>query len=160
MADVESTLVLVASDLLSNDEETELKNLFMKFDGDSNGELDVEELAKMITNMQVIAPMEDLKALIDAVDVNQNGTIDCRELVGLIEKTINESFSSDEVMEAFNLIDEEATGNITSISLGKAMAKADVGITSEDIEYLFTAADESGDGEISFSEFRNIVLGF
>ena len=47
----------------------------------------------MITNMQVIAPMEDLKALIDAVDVNQNGTIDCRELVGLIEKTINESFS-------------------------------------------------------------------
>ena len=46
MADVESTLVLVASDLLSNDEETELKNLFMKFDGDSNGKIwDFKKLA-------------------------------------------------------------------------------------------------------------------
>ena len=59
----------------------------------SKGELDVNELSKMITHLQVIAPMEDLRALIAAVDVNLNGTIDCSELVGLIENTINETFS-------------------------------------------------------------------
>lgn len=148
------------SDLLSERESEELNSLFLKFDGDNNGELDVEELSKLVANLQVIANLDDLKALIDTVDEDHNGTIDCVELVGLISRTLSETFSSDEVMEAFNLIDEGGTGLINSVTMGKAMSNADVGISPEDIDYLFTVADESGDGEISYSEFRNIVLGF
>ncbi|KAL5255787.1 hypothetical protein ACHWQZ_G011123 [Mnemiopsis leidyi] len=142
---------------LSKEEVDELYVLFDKFDDNGNGELDVEELTKLIHNLGVIAGNEDMKNLVDAIDDNMSGTIDCWELVNYIDRVMAEDFTTDEIMEAFNLIDVDKGGEISLEELRHAMKSADVGITKPEMEYMFRKVDRNGDGNITFSEFRSLL---
>ncbi|XP_063674982.1 uncharacterized protein LOC134811820 [Bolinopsis microptera] len=142
---------------LDKDEVDELNALFDKFDDNGNGELDVGELTKLISNLGVIARDEDLKNLVDAIDDNLSGTIDCWELVNYIDKIMADDFTSEEIVEAFNLMDVDQGGEISLEELRDAMKDADVGITKTEMDYMFRKVDRNGDGNLSLSEFRSLL---
>ena len=52
---------------LSEEEETEMKHFFTKYDVDENGMLELDELQKMFANFNVVALKEDIKAFFDRV---------------------------------------------------------------------------------------------
>ncbi|KAL5247948.1 hypothetical protein ACHWQZ_G017198 [Mnemiopsis leidyi] len=144
---------------LSEEEETEMKHFFTKYDVDENGMLELDELQKMFANFNVIALKEDIKAFFERVDTDQDGTVDYDELMAYIEQIMAEKCSSDDVLDAFNLIDEDGSGEVSHQEVAVAMQKADVGIPAEDIMYLLEEADLNNDGTISFSEFRSLIFG-
>eukprot|EP00116_Pleurobrachia_bachei_P012952 sb/3473214/ len=117
-----------AYELIDYIERTSVLNF--RFDGDGNGQLDGDEFQRLINNMGVSAPKEDLDNMIKEIDGNGSGTIEAYELIDYIERTSVLNFSGDEIMEAFNLIDHDSGGEITLEELTKALQSADVGISS------------------------------
>ncbi|XP_063689244.1 calmodulin-alpha-like [Bolinopsis microptera] len=144
---------------LTKEEETEMKNMFITYDIDANGSLELDELQKMFASFNVIALKEDLKAFFEKVDTDQDGTVDFDELMLYIEEIMAEQPNSDDIMDAFNLIDADGNGEVSHEEVAVAMQKADVGILTKDIIYLLEEADLNTDGKISFSEFRSLIYG-
>ncbi|KAL5247008.1 hypothetical protein ACHWQZ_G019019 [Mnemiopsis leidyi] len=142
---------------LNKEEVDELYALFDKFDDDGNGELELDELSKMMNNLGVIACKDDLKNLLDAIDDDLSGTIDCWELVEYIDRMLADEFTNDELIEAFNMIDSDKGGEISLEELRVAMQSADCGVTKPEMEYLFRKVDRNHDGNISFSEFSRLL---
>ena len=47
------------------------------------------------------------------MDTDQDGTVDYDELMAYIEEIMSEKSTSDEVVDAFNLIDEDGSGEVS-----------------------------------------------
>ena len=144
---------------LTNEEEQEIKDFFMRYDTDDNGMLDLEELQKLFANFNVVALQDDIKAFFERVDKDKDGTVDYDELMTYIEEILAERYTNEDIESAFNLIDEDGSGEVSHEEVAVAMAKADVGIPHDEILYLLEEADLNRDGTISFSEFRSILFG-
>ena len=54
---------------LTKEEETEMKSMFISYDIDANGTLELDELQKMFASFNVIALKEDLKAFFEKVTI-------------------------------------------------------------------------------------------
>ena len=54
---------------LTREEETEMKSMFISYDIDANGTLELDELQKMFASFNVIALKEDLKAFFEKVTI-------------------------------------------------------------------------------------------
>ena len=121
--------------------------------------LDLDELQKLFANFNVIALQEDIAAFFDRVDTDRDGTVDYDELLTYIEEILAEKYTNDDLISAFNLIDEDGSGEVSHEEVALAMGKADVGIPHDDILYLLEEADLNNDGTISFAEFRSILFG-
>lgn len=145
---------------LTNEETVEMIDFFNKYDRNTNGQLELDELQKLFASMNVIALKDDIEAFFDRVDKDKDGTIDFDELMIVIEDILAEKYNNDDIIDAFSIIDEDGSGSLTNAEVADAMEKADVGISQEDILYLLEEADVSGDGLISFSEFRSLLFGF
>eukprot|EP00116_Pleurobrachia_bachei_P012519 sb/3472781/ len=142
---------------LTEEEEDQMRSFFQKFDVDENGMLDTEELRQLFINFNVVATAEDISEFLTRVDRDDDGTIDYDEFMTLIEDIMSENYSAEEVIEAFNLIDEDASGDVTLDEVASALGKADVEIPPEDMKNLLETADINRDGRICFSEFRTLI---
>ncbi|XP_063693681.1 uncharacterized protein LOC134825435 [Bolinopsis microptera] len=153
---------------LTDEELRDLKGLFVKFDSDGNGELDVDEMKLLIDQLKIVATTDDLKIMYNELDLDGSGTIDCAEMLGTIENYLREVYSSTELSESFTQLcscvveneegDEEGDELITAKDLANAMCLAGVYMTEEEVTNLLDEVDESGDGTIDFTEFRNTLL--
>ena len=143
---------------LTDEEEKEIRNFFLQCDVDDNGQLEMDELQDMFRSLNVVATKEDIMAIFEKVDVDESGTVDCFELVEFIKEVVSECSNTDDVVEAFSLIDEDKNGVVTIEEMASAMERADVGIPLDDV--LFVMDEANVHGEISFSDFASLMLGF
>ena len=144
---------------LTDEEEEEIKNFFVKYDENNNGMLEVDELHQMILNFHIPATREEMTEVFEKVDVDHNGTVDYFELMEFIKEVVTESSTTEDVVEAFTLIDEDKNGVLSMEEMALAMKKADVGIPQDDIVYLMSEANINKDDTISFSQFASLMLG-
>lgn len=144
---------------LTDEEEGEIRNFFLQCDMDDNGLLDVAELQQMFKNLNVATSMEDIKTIFEKVDGDQDGTVDCFELIEFIREVIAECANNDDIVEAFSLIDEDKNGVVTLEEMADAMEKADVGIPLNDVYCVMDEANIDTNGVLSFSDFTSIMLG-
>ncbi|XP_063690513.1 uncharacterized protein LOC134823094 [Bolinopsis microptera] len=110
-----------STNALTTEEEEEMKHFFTTYDVDENGMLELDELQKMFANFNVIALKEDIKAFFERVDTDRDGTVDFDELMQYIEEIMAEKSTSDEVVDAFNLIDEDGSGEVSHEEVAVAM---------------------------------------
>jgi len=103
---------------------------------------------------------EELQAMVDEVDDDGSGVIEFDEFVQMIVLKMERAMMDDEkqVKKAFDVFDEEGTGQITTAALqtalGKRMGKS---VTMEEARDMINAADKDGDGTVDFSEFVNFA---
>jgi len=65
----------------------------------------------------------------------------------------------DELREAFNLFDADGSGSIDMKEISKAMKVMGIKISKEELTKMISDVDSSGDGDIDFSEFLQMMTG-
>ncbi len=99
----------------------------------------------------------------DKLDFNNNGSLDYSEflIAHLDAKLINE----DRLREVFNLFDVDGSGTITADEIKKLLGgKGNAGtgdaidVDDNEWEQILKEVDEDNNGEISFEEFRDMIL--
>ena len=106
--------------LLTPRERDDLNKLFKEFDGDGNGDIDAEELKLLTENLKIMTTSEDIKIMMNQLDEDGSGTIDVDELLQLIDETLTETYTEEEIVESFKSISQcEVTdeGEITALKL-------------------------------------------
>lgn len=69
-------------------------------------------------------------------------------------------FTEEEIKEAFNVLDMNKDGGITSEDLSFFLDFIGEKVTTEEIEEMIRMCDKDGSGEVKFEDFKNLAGGW
>ncbi|XP_057963073.1 probable calcium-binding protein CML15 [Malania oleifera] len=144
---------------LQSDQLQQLKDIFKRFDMDSDGSLTHLELAALLRSLGLKPTGDQLHQLLATMDSNGNGSIEFDELAGAILPGMSDDIlvNQEQLLEVFRSFDRDGNGYITAAELAGSMAKIGQPLTYRELSEMMREADMDGDGVISFHEFATIM---
>ncbi|KAH7516617.1 probable calcium-binding protein CML16 [Ziziphus jujuba] len=145
--------------MLQSEQLKQLKDIFMRFDMDSDGSLTHLELAALLRSLGIKPKGDQIHVLLANMDANGNGFVEFQELVDAIIPDMNEQVfvNQEQLMEVFRSFDRDGNGYITAAELAGSMSKMGHPLTYRELSDMMQEADTNGDGVISFNEFATIL---
>lgn len=138
---------------LTNGQIEQLRDVFLHFDADGSGTIDVDELGSVFESMGQTLSQQELETLMKQADDDGSGEIDFEEFLMLMCTSFGATHSFDgDLLAAFRTFDPEQSGMISLDDL-KAMIRQLVGLEAmEDGELadIVNVAHERGDGYIEY----------
>ncbi|CAL9052085.1 calcium-dependent protein kinase 15-like [Musa acuminata AAA Group] len=144
----------VIAESLSEEEIMGLKEMFKSMDTDNSGTLTVEELKAglpKLGNLGIKISESEVKQLIEAADVDGNGSIDYLEFI-TATMHMNKMEKEDHLFKAFEYFDKDKSGYITIEELEQALTKYNMG-DQQTIKEIIAEVDINNDGRINYEEF-------
>ncbi|XP_059643930.1 probable calcium-binding protein CML15 [Cornus florida] len=137
----------------------QLRDIFSRFDMDSDGSLTQLELAALLRSIGLKPSGDQIHALLSNIDSNNNGAVEFDELVNAITPDINQDIliNQEQLLEVFRSFDRDGNGYITLAELAGSMAKMGQPLTYRELTEMIQEADIDGDGVISFQEFASVM---
>lgn len=127
------------SALLGEELQAEIDEVFRMFDEDDSGAIDTGELASAlytITGEQI--PRDEVLAIMQKYDADNNGYIDRNEFQTMVLERIKGRSFQEEAARAFKLLeDHDLPGYITKESIRKASAETGETLSEADITEMF-----------------------
>ncbi|XP_010549835.1 PREDICTED: probable calcium-binding protein CML18 [Tarenaya hassleriana] len=143
---------------LGDEQLSELREIFRSFDQNKDGSLTELELGSLLRSLGLKPSQDQLDALTQKADRNNNGLIEFSEFVALVEPDLVRCPYTDEQLRAiFKLLDRDGNGYITAAELAHSMAKLGHALTAEELTGMIKEADRDGDGCIDFDEFVQAI---
>ncbi|KAL3850870.1 hypothetical protein ACJIZ3_012752 [Penstemon smallii] len=141
----------VIAQSLSEEEIRGLKSMFSNMDTDQSGTITYEELKSGLARLGSKLSETEVKQLMEAADVDGNGTIDYIEF---ITATMHRHrLERDEhLFGAFQFFDKDNSGYITRDELENAMKEYGMGDEGT-IKEIISEVDTDNDGKINYEEF-------
>ena len=122
----------------------------------SIGFIDVNELMCALRKMGFKPSQQEVTEMISSVDDNGDLAIDFTEFLVLMKSHVGNPDS--DLRYAFSHFDHDASGYITREKLKRVMNKFDRELTDRELEAIFNEVDTDGDGKITFTEFRALMV--
>ncbi|XP_061365211.1 probable calcium-binding protein CML15 [Gastrolobium bilobum] len=137
----------------------QLREIFARFDMDSDGSLTMLELAALLRSLGLKPSGDQIQVLLANMDSNGNGTVEFDELVKTILPEMNSQVlvNQEQLLGVFKCFDRDGNGYISAAELAGAMAKMGQPLTYKELTEMIKEADTDGDGVISFNEFATIM---
>ncbi|KAG5027879.1 hypothetical protein AAZX31_05G015000 [Glycine max] len=137
----------------------QLREIFGRFDMDSDGSLTMLELAALLRSLGLKPSGDQVQALLANMDSNANGKVEFDELIRAILPDINAQvlLNQEQLLGVFKCFDRDGNGYISAAELAGAMAKMGQPLTYRELTEMIKEADTDGDGVISFTEFATIM---
>lgn len=152
-------LIAAAMAAMQTDHLKHLRDIFARFDMDSDGSLTHLELAALLRSLGIKPTGDQMHSMLANMDTNGNGSVEFDELIDAIlpEMTPESLVDQEQLMEVFRSFDRDGNGFITAAELAQSMAKMGHPLTFQELSEMFKEADSDGDGVISFTEFASVM---
>ncbi|KAF5940968.1 hypothetical protein HYC85_022135 [Camellia sinensis] len=142
----------VITDFLSIEEVEDIKETFRKIDTDNDGIVSIEELKVGLQKLGSQLAESELQMLIEAVDTNGKGTLDCGEFVA-VSLYLQRMANDEHLRKAFSYFDKDGNGFIEPDELQDALMEDGVDDCTNVANDIFHEVDTDKDGRISYDEF-------
>lgn len=101
---------------------------------------------------------EELQEMISSVDDNGDKEIDFEEFLILMKSRCLEQDPEKELRDAFAVFDTDGSGSIDRKELKRLMKKLGQALTEAEVDAMMDEVDSNGDGEISYEEFKYMMV--
>ncbi|MBA0826796.1 hypothetical protein Goarm_011617 [Gossypium armourianum] len=145
---------------LDEEQMAELREIFSSFDRNNDGSLTQLELGSLLRSLGLKPSLDQVEALIQKADSNNNGLIEFSEFVVMLAPELQPEkspYSEEQLKQLFKMFDRDGNGFITAAELAQTMAKLGHALTVEELTGMIKEADADGDGRISFDEFSQAI---
>ncbi|KAM1295867.1 hypothetical protein ACFX2I_015695 [Malus domestica] len=141
------------------DQINQLRDIFARFDMDSDGSLTILELTTLLRSLGLKSSGDQVHVLLANMDANGNGSVEFDGLVSAILPDMDEEImvNQKQLLEVFRSFEHDGNGYITAAELAWSMAKMGQPLTYKEVTETIKEADTDGDGVISFNEFATIM---
>ncbi|KAL3835837.1 hypothetical protein ACJMK2_021300 [Sinanodonta woodiana] len=143
---------------LSEEQLKAYRDAFDQFDKDGNGYITMSELMTVMKSLGYNPSKKTLERIIKEVDMDDSGTVDFSEFLILMVHHMRDEFSHEDLKEIFSVIDKNGDGYICADDLRQTLRSLDFQLSYEDVSVMMAEADVSGEGNITFEDFVNIML--
>ncbi|GMI72273.1 calcium-dependent protein kinase 21 [Hibiscus trionum] len=145
----------VIAENLSEEEIKGLKAMFTNIDTDNSGTITYEELKEGLARLGSKLTETEVKQLMEAADVDGNGTIDYIEFISATMHRYRLERGED-LYKAFQYFDKDNSGFITMDEIEAAMKEYGMG-DAANIKQIITEVDTDNDGRINYDEFCTMM---
>ncbi|CAN6357975.1 unnamed protein product [Urochloa humidicola] len=142
--------LLMVADYLPAEELEAIKELFHMLDTNKDGHLTIEELRKGLQSIGHNVHDTDVDMLMEAADIDGNGTLDCKEFV-TVSIYLKKIRSEDHLPKLFSYFDKNGSGYIEMEELKDALSPRG---DQKAIDDIILDVDKDKDGKISYEEFE------
>ncbi|XP_075807172.1 centrin-4 [Microtus pennsylvanicus] len=142
---------------LNDDQKKEIKEAFDLFDVDGSGTIDVKELKIAMRALGFEPKKEEIRQMIAEIDKEGTGTICFEDFFAIMSVKMNEKDEKEEMLKAFKLFDDDATGTISLNNIKRVAKELGENLTEEELQEMLDEADRDGDGEINEEEFLKMM---
>jgi len=133
--------------------EEDLRGIFHEFDLNGDGFIQKNELKAVMVKMGQSPTEDELCAMFNAADQDQDGNIDFHEFL-TIARANPLSLSLKAVFEE---LDVDGDGHITRSELRTAFQRMGHTLTDQEIKAIYKHVDVNNDGKINFQEFCEMM---
>lgn len=151
----QAALTYIVNYLMSKEEKNEMLGMFQSLDTNGDGVLSRDEIYEGYKQtLGEIEAKKEVDRIMSEVDIDNSGTIDYNEFV-MAATNRQKLLNQDKLEATFKIFDKDGSGTISCDEL-----KSLLHIKSEDkktIEDLIKEVDKNSDGEISLSEFKDMM---
>ncbi|KAK4576127.1 hypothetical protein RGQ29_026898 [Quercus rubra] len=145
----------VIAENLSEEEIQGLKAMFTNIDTDKSGTITYDELRTGLARLGSKLSEAEVRQLMDAADVDGNGTIDYIEFITATMHR-HKLEREEHLYKAFQYFDKDNSGFITRDELQSAMKEYGMG-DDETIREIISEVDADNDGRINYEEFCTMM---
>jgi Ca2+-binding EF-hand superfamily protein len=144
----------------SENEMVDFRAAFNMFDLDASGTIETHELKEVLTQLGEAPSDEDIQEMIILVDENKDGVVDFDEFITLMRLRMGDSGEDAEhnLKDVFDIFDADGSGFIDRKEMGSLMKKLAQSLSEDEITAIMEEVDIDGDGEVSFEEFKNLMI--
>lgn len=144
----------VIAERLSEEEIGGLRELFKMIDADDSGSITFEELKEGLRKVGSELMESEIKDLMEAADIDNNGTIDYGEFLAATVH-LNKLEREENLLSAFSFFDKDGSGFITIDELTQACVE--FGLGEVHLEDMIREIDQDNDGQIDYGEFAAMM---
>jgi len=141
----------VIAENIDTEEIQGLKAMFANIDTDNSGTITYEELKEGLAKLGSKLTEAEVKQLMDAADVDGNGSIDYIEFITATMHR-HRLESNENLYKAFQHFDKDSSGYITIDELESALKEYGMGDDAT-IKEVLSDVDSDNDGRINYEEF-------
>lgn len=146
----------VIAEHLSVKEVADIKDMFKKMDINNRGSITLEELKHGLHKQGHQIADADVQILMEAADVDGNGTLDYGEFVA-VSIHLKKLGNDEHLHKAFSYFDKNKSGYIEIEELSDSLAD-DLGANCEEVvNAIIRDVDTDKDGKISYDEFATMM---
>jgi Ca2+-binding EF-hand superfamily protein len=124
----------------------------------SKGTIELHELQSVMKKLGQNPTEKELIEMINSVDDNGDNEIDFEEFLVLMKSRIGERDPERELRDAFAVFDADGSGSIDRNELKRLMKKLGQALSDAELDAMMEEVDTNGDGEISFEEFKFLMV--
>ncbi|KAM7278002.1 hypothetical protein ACFE04_005136 [Oxalis oulophora] len=146
----------VIAEHLSVEEVAGLKEAFEMMDTSKRGKINLEELRSGLQKLGQNIPESDLQTLMEAADVDGDGTLNCAEFVA-VSVHLKKLGNDEHLHKAFSFFDRNQSGYIEIEELRSALNDEADTCSEEVIHAIMQDVDTDKDGRISYDEFASMM---
>ena len=122
------------------------------------GTIELHELQQVMRKLGQNPSEAELIEMISTVDDNGDNEIDFEEFMILMKSRIGEKDPEKELRDAFRVFDTDNSGSIDKKELKRLMKKLGQALSEAELDAMMDEVDTNGDGEISFEEFKELMV--
>ena len=148
---------LIVKYRIDEEQMAEIKEVFVLFDTEHSGSLDCRELKAAMRTLGFEIRKDELMKVMADMGKDIFDTVDFDEFVDIIEPRLQDKNSVDEVAKIFRLFDDDQTQKISLRNLKRVCAELGENLSEQDLQEIIECADRTGDGQLTFEEFYNVV---
>ncbi|BBN09399.1 hypothetical protein MPTK1_4g19490 [Marchantia polymorpha subsp. ruderalis] len=144
-------------DKLFDAEHQQLIEAFKIIDKNGDGKISHQELRAMWATLGEKVTNQELRLMVQEVDVNGDGEIDLGEFIILKSRSEDVEQRARELRVAFSVADADRDGHISASDLQKLMKRLEKKVTIAECYVMLQCVDSDGDNLIDFREFEKFM---
>nr|Q24956.1 RecName: Full=Caltractin; AltName: Full=Centrin [Giardia intestinalis]AAB05594.1 caltractin [Giardia intestinalis] len=142
---------------VSEEMKHEIREAFDLFDADRSGRIDFHELKVAMRALGFDVKKEEIQRIMNEYDRDQLGEITFQDFEEVMIEKISNRDPTEEILKAFRLFDDDATGRISLKNLRRVAKELSENISDEELLAMIQEFDRDGDGEIDEEDFIAIL---
>ncbi|KAL6576138.1 hypothetical protein OROHE_000609 [Orobanche hederae] len=142
---------------LTQQKRQEIREAFELFDTDGSGTIDAKELNVAMRALGFEMSEEEITRMIAEVDKDGSGAIDFDEFCHMMTAKFGERDTKDELMKAFQIIDQDQNGKISVADIQRIAKQVGENFTEKEIQDMVDEADRDRDGEVNPDDFLRMM---